>query len=291
MLFAASQTEFAGARLRSTLCFDRRLRLHVVGKERLLFDSRYAPPCPVARDVVSLYLVLRGTMATATGTWTGPAGWILAETELERIVAGVPWFRCGGERSLTVDVRLARAAVRAPVGLAAGPRALGDATVAAVEVLAGFPADTAPAVALAAVHALQAALVADGILVAPVALTEVEAPSMIRLWQALTPAYDAYATGVTIDQLAAASGRSSRQVRRELKQLAIDFDLFGGNFRHITRILRLRAALLLLSAPDASVADVAERVGYGSPVAMARAFRDAALPPPSDVRALVRFAG
>jgi AraC-like DNA-binding protein len=114
----------------------------------------------------------------------------------------------------------------------------------------------------------------------------------VRLWQAITPAYDAYATAITIDQVAATSGRSSRQVRRELKAMAKEFDLFGGDFRQITRILRLRAALLLLSAPDrVSVAEVADRVGYGSPVAMARAFRDAALPPPSDVRALVRFAG
>jgi AraC-like DNA-binding protein len=107
----------------------------------------------------------------------------------------------------------------------------------------------------------------------------------------VTPAYDAYATAVTIDQVANHSERSSRQVRRELKQLAKDFDLFGGNFRHITRILRLRAALLLLSAPDASVAEVAERVGYGSAVAMARAFRDAELPTPSDLRALVIYPG
>jgi len=43
-----------------------------------------------------------------------------------------------------------------------------------------------------------------------------------------------------------------------------------------------------LSGPDSSVADVASAVGYGSPIAMARAFRDARLPAPSAVQAAVR---
>jgi transcriptional regulator GlxA family with amidase domain len=53
-------------------------------------------------------------------------------------------------------------------------------------------------------------------------------------------------------------------------------------------VLRLRVAALLLSAPAATVADVASAVGYGSAIAMARAFRDAKLPPPSSVQAAVR---
>lgn len=291
MLFAASHSAFADATMRTALCFDRRMRLHVMTKERLLFDSRYAPPSPAARDVVTVYLVADGTMATPAGTWSEPTAWILAETELERVIPGAPWFRCGGPRSLTVEARLARSAVRGPIGLAMGPRALSPSTWAAVVALAALKHGDEPARARAAVDELQRGLVADGLLGAPVALTDREDPSSVRLWQAIQPAYDAYATGITIDQVAAASGRSSRQVRRELKQMAIDFDIFGGNFRHITRILRLRAALLLLSAPAATVAEVATRVGYGSPVAMARAFRDAALPPPSDVRALVRCDG
>jgi hypothetical protein len=43
-----------------------------------------------------------------------------------------------------------------------------------------------------------------------------------------------------------------------------------------------------LSAPGATVADVARIVGYGSPIAMARAFRDADLPAPSVIQADMR---
>jgi AraC-like DNA-binding protein len=53
-------------------------------------------------------------------------------------------------------------------------------------------------------------------------------------------------------------------------------------------MLRLRSAVLLLSAPDGGVAEVAKLVGYGSPIAMARAFRDADLPPPSVIQADIR---
>jgi AraC-like DNA-binding protein len=42
--------------------------------------------------------------------------------------------------------------------------------------------------------------------------------------------------------------------------------------------------VLLLSAPGGTVAEVAKAVGYGSPIALARAFRDAKLPAPSTVQ-------
>ena len=54
-------------------------------------------------------------------------------------------------------------------------------------------------------------------------------------------------------------------------------------------MLRLRAAVLLLSAPDATPNEVAKVVGYGSLDAMGRAFRDAQLPPPSLVQGAVHY--
>ncbi|MBK7075189.1 MAG: helix-turn-helix transcriptional regulator [Myxococcales bacterium] len=292
MLFAASQTDFAGAQVRSALFFDRTVRMHVMDKRRLLFDSRFAPPSPVVRDVVTVYALAAGMLTTGEVTVATRGLWVMAETELERPTRGAHWFRSWGERSVAVELRLARALVKGPIGLAAGPRPLAPTTWAAVDALIALAGTPAAGVApLPPVQAALAGLVADGVLAAPPTLTLDEPPALTRLWQAITPAYDAYATAITIDQVAATSGRSSRQVRRELKAMAKEFDLFGGDFRQITRILRLRAALLLLSAPDASVAEVADRVGYGSPVAMARAFRDADLPAPSELRAIVRYPG
>ena len=70
------------------------------------------------------------------------------------------------------------------------------------------------------------------------------------------------------------------------KELASTFGLDG--YRDALLLLRLRSAALMLSAPDATVVEVAKLVGYGSPIAMARAFRDAKLPAPSVVQAELR---
>ena len=62
-----------------------------------------------------------------------------------------------------------------------------------------------------------------------------------------------------------------------------------SGFRDAMRVIRLRAAVLLLSAPDGTPSDVARIVGYGSLDAMGRAFRDAHLPAPSVVQEAVRY--
>ena len=128
MLFAASQTDFAGAHLRSALFLDRAMRMHVMSKHRLRWDSRFAPPSPVVRPVVTVYVVAAGTMQTGPITTTTPAVWILAETELERPTRTARWFRADGDPSMTIEMRLAASAVRGPIGLAAGPRALAPTT-------------------------------------------------------------------------------------------------------------------------------------------------------------------
>ena len=78
-------------------------------KRRLLFDSRFAPPSPVTRDVVTVYALTAGELATADATVATRGLWVMAETELERPVPGARWFRSWGERSVAVELRVARA--------------------------------------------------------------------------------------------------------------------------------------------------------------------------------------
>src|SRR5207302_10226440 len=94
------------------------------------------------------------------------------------------------------------------------------------------------------------------------------------------PRFQHVATSTSLKQIASLAGLSLRQLGRDLTELTRTFGLFGGGFRDAMRILRLRAAALLLSAPDATPNDVARVVGYSSLDAMGRAFRDARLPPP-----------
>jgi transcriptional regulator GlxA family with amidase domain len=80
------------------------------------------------------------------------------------------------------------------------------------------------------------------------------------------------------------AGLSESQVERTVRKWAGKLGPIGPGLRSITRDYRLRAAVTFLSAEDVPIANVAEASGYGSADAMARAFRDAGLPPPSLVR-------
>jgi transcriptional regulator GlxA family with amidase domain len=105
----------------------------------------------------------------------------------------------------------------------------------------------------------------------------------------MRPLYQDLATSASLKQIAPLAGLSLRQIGRDLRELTQTFGLFGRGFRDAMRVLRLRAAVLLLSAPDSSPSDVARTVGYGSLDAMGRAFRDALLPAPRVVQELVRY--
>ena len=116
-----------------------------------------------------------------------------------------------------------------------------------------------------------------------------EPERFVRLWQVLRPLYEDLATSASLKQIAIVAKLSLRQLGRDLGDLTRTFGLFGAGFRDAMRVLRLRAAVLLLSAPGGTPSDVAKAVGYGSLDAMGRAFRDAQLPAPSVVQEAVRF--
>jgi AraC-like DNA-binding protein len=105
--------------------------------------------------------------------------------------------------------------------------------------------------------------------------------SILRAWTS--------ATGIpAISDLARFFGRSGRQLTRNLEAFAHAIGLPSARWRFTMRKWRLRSASILLSAPRATVQDVAREVGYGSVEAMGRAFRDAGLPSPSDIRNAAR---
>ena len=65
MLSASSHLAFGGGTLRSTVFLERRLRVHVVQRDRLLFDSAFASPSRVPSAFVHLFVQLSGTFAPA----------------------------------------------------------------------------------------------------------------------------------------------------------------------------------------------------------------------------------
>jgi AraC-like DNA-binding protein len=285
VLSAASHLSFGGSTLRSNIFLERRLRVHVVRRDRLLFDTAYAAPTRTASAFVHLFAQLSGTFAVAGAPpLTGPCAFVLAETEFERIARGAVTFRSYGARCTIVELRVPRAELRRPIGLAHGAVPLDPEVWDAYHALAAEPAEPA-------VHRLLPALAGTGVISTDLAASVVasEPERFLRVWAVLRPLYRDLATSASLKQIAGLAGLSLRQLGRDLTDLTRTFGLFGAGFRDAMRVLRLRAAVLLLSAPEGTPNDVARIVGYSSLDAMGRAFRDARLPAPSLVHSAVRY--
>jgi AraC-like DNA-binding protein len=285
VLSATSHLAFGGGTLRSTVFLERRLRAHVVRRDRLLFDTAFASPARAPSAFVHLFAQLSGTFAPAgSPALTGPCAFVLAETEFDRVTGGARTFRSFGARCTVVELRVPGADLRPPIGLAHGPVALAPVVWDAYHALEAEPGEPA-------VHRLLAALAATGVVSADLTASMVaqEPERFARVWAVMQPLYRHTATSTSLKQIASLAGLSLRQLGRDLTDLTRTFGLFGGGFRDAMRIVRLRAAVLLLSAPQATPNEVARVVGYSSLDAMGRAFRDARLPAPSLVHSAVRY--
>jgi len=285
VLSAQSSLEFGGSALSTTVFVERRLRMHMVKRDRLLFDTAFAAPTKIAAEKVHLFAQLSGTFIVAGAPpIAAPCAFVLAETEFDRVMPGALTFRSFGARCTIVEARVPAADLQRPVGLAHGQVALADTVWAAYHALHDQPSE-------AAVHHLIGALGDTGVLsrdlTASVVATEPE--RFQRVWEVMRPLYQGVVASASLKQISTLAGLSLRQLGRDLTELTRTFGLFGAGFREMMRVLRLRVAVLLLSAPDGTPSDVARTVGYGSLDAMGRAFRDASLPAPSIVQEAVRF--
>jgi AraC-like DNA-binding protein len=287
VLSATSTRQFGASTLKSTIFLERRLRVHLVNRDRLLYDSAFAPPAKKASDHVHVYASLRGTFELAgKAPIDGPQVHVLAETEFDRVIAGAQTFRSHGAPCVIVELRVKASDLQRPIGLEHGPLELPPTVWDAYHALERE--GTEPAV-----HRLVVALGAAGVLSSDLTSSVVaeEPERFSRVWTVMRPLYEDLATSTSLKQIATIAGLSLRQLGRDLGDFTRTFGLFGAGFRDAMRVLRLRAAVLLLSAPDGTPSDVARAVGYGSLDAMGRAFRDARLPAPSVVQEAVRYRG
>ncbi len=291
MLVASSHRRFAGSDLRTSIFLERQFRAHLIARDRLVFDSRYSPAAKSKSTAVHLYASLRGSFQVyGQPILEGPQCYALVEEELDRVGPSSLTFRSQGAPALIVELRVPVASLRRPVGLRHGPLDLPAPVWRAYAALDDtFTSGGAPEPRL---RELLAALGASGVLAADLIASVVtdEPERFVRLWDVMRPLYEDYATSSSLKQIAALANLSLRQLGRDLGDLTRTFGMFGSGFRDAMRVLRLRAAVLLLSAPEASPSEVARAVGYGGLDAMGRAFRDAKLPAPSVLQGLVRYA-
>lgn len=285
MLVATNEVQLATAAFRTSLLFERAIRGTLVERRDLSFDTKYAAAASGKPEPVGhLFLLLRGTLTTDTGQRVeGPFAMALGDDEWERRGKGVSrTFRTDGARVDVIQLRIAKDHIRVPIGLAAGAFAMSSgAWDATQQLLTAGPTGNATVLST-----LLEALASTGIVTGGLTSTVIgEEPERFRrIWDALRPLYQTYGATTSLKQLADSLGMSMRQVGRDAKDLSAAFGI-GGGYRDALLVLRLRTAALLLSARDTSVNEVAKVVGYGSPIAMARAFRDADLPAPSVIQA------
>ena len=285
MLSATSKRDFAGSGFRSTIFLERRFRAHLVTRDRLLYDSAFAPPAKKPSSFVHLYATLRGSMAVAgAAPVEGRQAYLLAETEFDRVQPSSRTFRSWGAPGVIVELRLPQADVQRAAGLDEGPITLPERVWDAYAALEATPGDDA--LQRLIVELGEARLVSREL---ATSIVNPEPERFVRVWTVLKPLYEDLATSTSLKQIAVLANLSLRQLGRDLGDLTRTFGLFGAGFRDAMRIVRLRAACLMLSAPGGTPSEVARAVGYGSLDAMGRAFRDANLPAPSVVQESVRF--
>jgi AraC-like DNA-binding protein len=285
VLSATSMRAFGGGSIGTTVFLERRFRTHLVTRDRLLFDTAYCPPGKRSGDLVHLYATLRGTMAVAGGpAISGRQAYVLREAEFDRVEPTSRTFRSYGAPCTIVEMRLQSSDLHRPAGLEHGavelPERVWDA-------YAGLESEqTVEALHRLIVELGEARIVSREL---PGSVETTEPERFERVWAVIKPLYEDLATSTSLKQLAVLARLSLRQLGRDLGEMTRTFGLYGGGFRDAMRVLRLRAACLMLSAPVGTPSEVAKAVGYGSLDAMGRAFRDASLPAPSVVQEAVRY--
>ena len=286
MLVATSEIRIGDTGMRSTVMLERAVRGHAILRDGLAFDTRFAAPAPgMPESVGHVFMLLAGRLVPDRGpTLAAPLCYVLGDDEVERVTAASRTYRTDGDRVHVIQLRLEPRHVRSPIGFAAGPIALSDACWAD----AGAVIDGARDGDAAALGRLLGALGSVGVIDPAVVetLCADEPERFRRLWDAVQPLFATHGAATSLKQIAGSLDLSERQVSRDMAELALTFGL--GGYRDALLVVRLRAAALLLSSPGAPITEVARLAGYGSPIAMARAFRDAGLPAPSVIRAALQ---
>jgi AraC-like DNA-binding protein len=278
------------------LCFAPRFWISIVRRSGLVLDTRFVAPAADAPSAMTcLYLLQSGRWTLHDregGPLEAPCAFVVSEEDLEGRRGARPFtFSARGEPYRSIEIHVAnedwpRAPAATPARLDL-PSASWRRAEAVQQRAAG-----GDAACREVVGELLRGLAAAGVLASGAverALRRVPRRHAL-LWVALRPMIEKLYPTPTLQEVAGTMGLSTRQVDRYVEDFVGAFGLVGERWRSSTLHLRLKLAVILLSADDASVAEVARVIGYSSADAMARAFRDAGLPPPAAVQRNVREA-
>jgi AraC-like DNA-binding protein len=293
MLTARGHRDIGAASLRWAYAVAGTAWFHLVRLDGLVMDTRFLPGAAEPPQPGGCFvLFVRGELESFgrdARIYEEKTAFALALEHIEGANGRRSFtFRATGRPFVMVQVHAWTS--DAPVPSAPKPVPVSErawsAAIRAAELLEVDEKDpTAPSDELAiALHELVASLADDGLVSAEIAAkARAEPPRpVVLLWNGLRPLIEQMALGSTLDDLSRDASVPKSRARRYVEQMLIG--LIGTGFRGLTHHLRLQAAVLMLSADGASIAEVARTVGYGSTAAMARAFRDAGLEAPTTVR-------
>jgi len=297
MQFLSARVAIEEARIRFAFGYARDAWVQVEERAGFALDTRFVPAAETAAaDRTCVYLLLRGRWVlhgVSDRAFEGPSGFILTEEQLEG-ANGLRscTFRSEGAPLASIELHLPTAHVLAPRSVPTPLPIDERAWSAASAVLAALDGESPAALLSERIPLLLHELGRLAITTAnaPEAITRSIPPALARVLGAMARYVERMDLGGTLKDLETATGTSQRQVARDIESAVRMLGLAGLSWRLASRHLRIKIAVLLLSAGHATVAEVARMVGWGSADAMTRAFRNAGLAAPSIVQREVRGA-
>jgi AraC-like DNA-binding protein len=291
VLIARGHTRIRRADLRWALVFAPRMWCVTVRRSGLVLDTRFVSAAVEPQPPrTCVYLLLSGVFAVhGQPPFRGPTAFVISDEQLEGASGTRPLtFEATGQPYSAIELHLGAEDVTVHASAAPAELTLDAETWQAATAVAGlaepdqsFQRDMAT---------LLGRVASSGLVVPSTAAHVLDEPSkpFALLWRAVRPMIERFYLTPTLQEVGDAAGVSLRQVDRYMRDFVTSFALVGRGWRHTTRHVRLKLAVMLLSADGASVAEVASAVGYLSSDAMSRAFRDAGLPTPSVVQQQMR---
>jgi AraC-like DNA-binding protein len=289
VLLARGSVSIGDGNLRWTVAFAPRLWCSAYVQSGLVVDTRLiAPSSEPPRETACVCVILSGALRSHAGSrWDAPTALILSGQQLDGADGTRNFtYSLAGDAVSVVELNLWTKDLLVRPQAVPPTVDLDDAILEAVRELHAYPDD----VLEEAIERLLRYL-ADRRVLSPPAVEAMLQPTSTTaalLWSAFRPMTEGLYLNPTMQEVGALTGLSTRVVARYVEKFVGEFGLAGGAWRASTHYLRLRLAAILMTAEGATASEVALRVGYRSSDAMARAFRDAGMLAPTEIKARAR---
>jgi AraC-like DNA-binding protein len=281
VLLARNQLATESVLFRFHVAFEREFRMYGVERRNNIVDTRFVRGARMGGGELVLFVLLDGWIHWhdgGLGSLEGPTAFLATMDALAGGDGRTGARSSGGSpyRALElVIVNDPHAATRAPFEriscsetlLSAARAFLEDANDAAVRAYLAESAAIMP----------RAGALAQTIV-------DPEPAVVQRIWDSFAPTDLITTPFPSLQALVERAGVSTAHFSRQIKEVMESFHVDWEGWRDLTNDARLRWALLMVSNPALSIADVARASGYASTDVLDATFRRADLPSPSEVR-------